>query len=291
MPPVKMNELGPNYAGYYKHKISELLSGNEDPFAHSRNQDSNSFANIPSMKTRTEDLGNAFRNVGDSLCDGSLPLFSDGIGAGLSSFQKDRLQSLLVQCVDQINQEVDEMLPHVYQVSAFQESLKGASASSSSSTAEQEGNSISNMQKMPSSPNSKSAGKWDIIDHHLSYGPENPEKQGPVEISGVKSDENVKSHSSALLSKLGQMEQQLEELLNVVMSCCRPMFFDEKVELCHRIRKLPCDNLYRLIEILRPKKASTESDDIQVDLEMEDNATLWRLHFYTEMVTKSRKIH
>ncbi|KAL4193266.1 hypothetical protein AMTRI_Chr06g176060 [Amborella trichopoda] len=277
MPPVKMNELGPNYAGYYKHKISELLSGNEDPFAHSRNQDSNSFANIPSMKTRTEDLGNAFRNVGDSLCDGSLPLFSDGIGAGLSSFQKDRLQSLLVQCVDQINQEVDEMLPHVYQVSAFQESLKGASASSSSSTAEQEGNSISNMQKMPSSPNSKSAGKWDIIDHHLSYRPENPEKQGPVEISGVKSDENVKSHSSALLSK--------------VIIAFLPMFFDEKVELCHRIRKLPCDNLYRLIEILRPKKASTESDDIQVDLEMEDNATLWRLHFYTEMVTKSRKIH
>lgn len=104
-------------------------------------------------------------------------------------------------------------------------------------------------------------------------------------------EERVKKYSDELSGTLGLMEQQLEELLDTVMCQCRPMTRREKQQLQKMIQKLPPKNLERAVEIIqRGKLPEIHSDEIHVNLEKEDNATLWRLYYYVEAVEKARKL-
>ncbi|XP_057984242.1 uncharacterized protein LOC131168654 isoform X2 [Malania oleifera] len=101
----------------------------------------------------------------------------------------------------------------------------------------------------------------------------------------------MKKYSDELSATLKHMEQQLEELLDTVMSRCRPMTLTEKQQLRNLIQNLPPRNLDRVVEIIQHSKpAETHScEEIHVDLEKEDDATLWRLYYYIKAVESAGK--
>ncbi|KAH9791081.1 NET domain-containing protein [Citrus sinensis] len=72
----------------------------------------------------------------------------------------------------------------------------------------------------------------------------------------------------------------------------RPMTRPEKQELRKLIQKLPQNNLARVVEIVQHSKLadSRPSDEYFVDLEKEDNVTLWRLFYYVKAVEKAREL-
>ncbi|CAJ1786476.1 unnamed protein product [Sphenostylis stenocarpa] len=72
----------------------------------------------------------------------------------------------------------------------------------------------------------------------------------------------------------------------------RSMTLAEKQQLQSSIQKLSARNLDRVVELIcrnRPV-AERSCDKIFVDLETEDNATLWRLHYYVEAVEKAKTL-
>ncbi|XP_039009940.1 uncharacterized protein LOC120138549 [Hibiscus syriacus] len=119
------------------------------------------------------------------------------------------------------------------------------------------------------------------------------------------------------VDELVHMEQKLEETLDTIMSKCRygfvpeeltalsvlytpcysamdirPMTRTEKRQLQKMIQQLPNINLVRLVEIIqrgRPTR-NTCGEEIFVDLETEENATLWRLYYYVEAVEKAKML-
>ncbi|KAK1568331.1 hypothetical protein Q3G72_023213 [Acer saccharum] len=105
-------------------------------------------------------------------------------------------------------------------------------------------------------------------------------------------EETMKKYSDELSARLGYMELQLEKLLDDVVSKCRPMTRTEKRELRHLIQKLPPNNLGRVVEILQHNNMAEtrSSSELLVDLEKEDNVTLWRLYYYVKAVEKAREL-
>ena len=81
------NKLGPDYFGYYKREVVELLSQDEDllPCA---------------SQTRSN-------NESDSL-------FSNGIRPGLSDLKREKLKTLLRQGVKVLTPEVEEVFWNLY---------------------------------------------------------------------------------------------------------------------------------------------------------------------------------
>lgn len=104
-PPFAMSNaprslVGPDYFGYYSSEVVELLSQDEDAF---------------SVATQTSELPHNKYEEGRkknlvNYSDNSGPLYSNGVGAGLSDFKKDRLRSLLRQSVKTLSSEVDEVI-------------------------------------------------------------------------------------------------------------------------------------------------------------------------------------
>lgn len=105
-------------------------------------------------------------------------------------------------------------------------------------------------------------------------------------------DQILKKYSDEHSSELEHMGKQLEDLLNAVMSKFRPMTRREKIQLQKLIQNLPQDNLVRVVGILGRSDSSKTNlcDDITIDLEKEDNGTLWRLYYYVRAVEKARKL-
>ncbi|CAL5370487.1 unnamed protein product [Camellia sinensis] len=64
------------------------------------------------------------------------------------------------------------------------------------------------------------------------------------------------------------------------------MTLSEKQQIQKPIQKLPPRNLDHVVEIIQHNKPSGKysSDEIHVDLEKEDNVTLWRLHYYLQPI-------
>ncbi|KAJ0113607.1 hypothetical protein Patl1_02884 [Pistacia atlantica] len=124
---------------------------------------------------------------------------------------------------------------------------------------------------------------WCLVDGDLQFLLEN---------DSLQVEEMLKKYFDELSATLGHMEQQLEELLNAVVSKCRPMTLFEKHELRKMIQKLPPNNLDRVVEIVRHNKSAEpqSSDEYFVDLEKEDNITLWRLYYYVNAVQKAREL-
>lgn len=70
------------------------------------------------------------------------------------------------------------------------------------------------------------------------------------------------------------------------------MTLTEKQQLQKLIQKLPPRNLDRVVEIIERNKPfrKQKSDAILVDLEEEDNVTLWRLYIYVKAVENAGKL-
>ncbi|XP_058102042.1 uncharacterized protein LOC131246153 isoform X2 [Magnolia sinica] len=260
----KQNELGPNYFGYYKHAILELFSQNEDFLSPFSSQGPKSSTRV-SEKVKTKEISDYSSNNREAKsCSGSGSLFSGGIGEGLSDSKRDMVKAFLKQSVTDLNQEVDEILDRVLAINQIQSDLreKEPSACCSSALDQDMSDNVCKKQKRSSSPLSNFA--------HRHIGAD-----------GFQS--NV---------QLDYMEQHLEEFLDMVMSKCRQMTQAEKQQLRKRIQKLPAKALDRIVEIIQHRKPSSglSCDEIHVDLENEDNVTLWRLHYYVEAVERANEL-
>ncbi|XP_024975871.1 uncharacterized protein LOC112513749 isoform X2 [Cynara cardunculus var. scolymus] len=91
---------------------------------------------------------------------------------------------------------------------------------------------------------------------------------------GPKVEEKMEKHSAELSATLDRMQEKLEELLDIVISSCRPMTLAEKLQLRRLIENLPTKNLDRVVEIIQlgKRSGSQSSDHMTVDLQHEENA-------------------
>ncbi|XP_031259914.1 uncharacterized protein LOC116123438 [Pistacia vera] len=279
-------KVGPDYFGYYTCEVKELLSQDEDflPFT----------VQTPEMSKRKcgEVRG---QDTIDGRGSGASSSFSDSIGAGLSDFKKERLKSLLRQGVFDLTPEVDEMLDPVIAMCQLQSQIRNKKSLSSDIGTASKGHAVEvpfkkhktsssfSSTSIPAHPNPLNSESCKEVDGDLQFLLEN---------DSLQVEEMLKKYFDELSATLGHMEQQLEELLNAVVSKCRPMTLSEKHELRKMIQKLPPNNLDRVVEIVRHNKSAEpqSSDEYFVDLEKEDNITLWRLYYYVKAVQKAREL-
>ncbi|PKA56624.1 Transcription factor GTE1 [Apostasia shenzhenica] len=93
--------------------------------------------------------------------------------------------------------------------------------------------------------------------------------------------------------QLDKMEQGLEDFLDIVVSKCRSMTRAEKERLGRRIKKLPQPALNRVVQIITQRGSSMEDpapSEILVNLEAQDDITLWRLYYYVETVLRANNL-
>jgi hypothetical protein len=69
------------------------------------------------------------------------------------------------------------------------------------------------------------------------------------------------------------------------------MSFDQRAEISAGVAKLSGNNISKVVEIIRSSMPGLGSDDqeIEIDVNSLDNATLWRLHDFIETCNKKRK--
>lgn len=101
------NKVGPNYFEYFTREVACLLS-QTDNFLPIVSQTSDLVGRTSGVNTETNGTKLSCNGkVGNNSKAGSL--FCDAIGAGVSDFQKERLNVLLRQGVILLSQEVDEV--------------------------------------------------------------------------------------------------------------------------------------------------------------------------------------
>ncbi|KAI5386445.1 hypothetical protein KIW84_072832 [Lathyrus oleraceus] len=278
--------VGPDFFGYYSSEVVNLLSQDED---------------VLPVTTQLSELpqnncGGGVKNLVNHSYDFSGPLYSNVVGAGLSDFEKDRLKSLLRQSAVTLSSEVDEVVGPVFTMYDLQSGLRSKTHSLSLATmTSDDALQIPSKKQKVSSPSSSAR-----PGPHAQNSDVNPQSSMKVrsdlqfllENDSVEVDKMVIKYSDELSGTLGYMEQELEILLDAVMSKCRPMALVEKQQLQRLIQRLPAENLDRVVEIIcRSRPAEEQScDKIFVDLEKEDNATLWRLYYYVEAVEKAKSL-
>uniref|UniRef100_A0A803QLC7 NET domain-containing protein n=1 Tax=Cannabis sativa TaxID=3483 RepID=A0A803QLC7_CANSA len=152
---------------------------------------------------------------------------------------------------------------------------------------------ISHLTPKVASPINPGSNDSNKISVNGTTGPEESKVNGDdnrqllIENDGPEVDNILKGVSDELSSKLGYMDQQLEQLLNIAVSVCRPMTIPEKKQLQKMIKGLPPKNLDRVVELVEHAEKKP-ADEIKVDLEKESNITLWRLYYYVQAVEKAR---
>ncbi|KAF5457316.1 hypothetical protein F2P56_021427 [Juglans regia] len=265
---------GPDYFGFYTQQVMELLSSDDD-FLPSASQTSNSFG-----RKCEEVVGNG--SV-EPMKYTSGSLFSNSIGAGLSDFKKERLKALLQQGTIVLSPEFDEMLDPILALSRLQSQVRKRNRPSSPTNAANSsdaGQVLHKKLKTAEIPKERTSMEEPKVDDAVLFFLEN---------DSLEFEEMVKKHSDELSATLGYMEKQLEELLDSVRSTYRPMTLIEKQQLRKLIQKLPPKNLDWVVQIVQHgKMAKTQScDEIFVDLEKEDNKTLWRLYSYVKSVERA----
>lgn len=98
-------KVGPDFFGLCTSEVAELLSEDEGllPFPH--------IAGKPNEVGREKvSIVNTCKAEESIRINDNVPLFSNGIGALLSEFRKERLKLLLRQSVHTLTQEVDEVI-------------------------------------------------------------------------------------------------------------------------------------------------------------------------------------
>lgn len=99
VPLDKYERVGPDFFGYYSSEVVNLLSQDEDVLPVSTQ-----LSELPHNK-----CGEGGNNLVNHSYNFTGPLYSDGVGAGLSDFEKDRLKSLLRQSAFTLSSEVAEV--------------------------------------------------------------------------------------------------------------------------------------------------------------------------------------
>lgn len=87
--------------------------------------------------------------------------------------------------------------------------------------------------------------------------------------------------------QLEELDKQLEELKQqATPKFSRAMSVEEKRHLGQSLGRLPPDNLSHVIQIIAQKNPSfnINSDEVEVDIDAQDPATLWRLQRYVQAV-------
>ncbi|KAK8466683.1 hypothetical protein PHAVU_008G147100 [Phaseolus vulgaris] len=280
----KYERVGPDYFGYYSSEIANLLSQDEDVFPVS-----DKIPELPKSKYE-EGRKKSLVNQGDN----SGPLFSNGVGAGLSDFRKNRLKSLLRQGVISLSSEVDEVVEPVFAAYHLQSKIKCKSDSLNDTVIASDDVVQGPRKKLKVSSSSSSTR---FLQQTSNVNPQcntkiSDDVQFLLENDSVEVVEMVKKYSNELSKTLGYMEEKLELLLDTIMFKCRSMTLAEKQQLQSLIQKLPSRNLDRVVELLRRNRPAEEQsyDQIFVDLETEDNASLWRLYYYVEAVEKAKSL-
>ncbi|XP_054794761.1 uncharacterized protein LOC129300241 [Prosopis cineraria] len=269
----KHQRVGPDYFGYYAHEVVNLLSRDDNDLQSSKK------TSKPPQNSSGQDSGKSTEE--HRVSSGSLN--SDD-----SDFKKERLTSLLRQSVTDLSSEVNEMLEPVLAMRRLQSRLKGEKHSSGHAVAVPDDDAVQ-------IPSKKRKGDDNQLGPNTSPEEKNEEVNVDLhfllENDRVQVEEIVKKHADQLSGRLGYMEQQLELLLDAVTSTCRPMTLDEKQQLQKLIQKLPPRNLDRVVEIIsQSKPVEQPCDQLLVDLEKEDNITLWRLHYYVKAVERARTL-
>ncbi|KAB2034168.1 hypothetical protein ERO13_D04G059400v2 [Gossypium hirsutum] len=274
-------KAGPDFFSFYACQIADLLSEDKNTLSNSNASELSQGKYV--VVNDKESMDCSPKDV-DSL-------FENSIGAELSDFKKGRLKGLLRQSVNDLSMEVDEMLDPVVSMSELRYKIR----SNSLVTSPLDGDAAQVASKKPKLLSSCSPTSITGNSHPIKSG-SCKEVEDDLEFL-LKNDnqllveETMKKYSDELSSTLMHMEQKLEETLDAIMSKCRPMTRTEKRQLQKLIQQLPKENLVRVVEIIqRGRPAEKPCEEIFVDLEKEENVTLWRLYYYVEAVEKAKML-
>ncbi|GAB2231253.1 hypothetical protein Droror1_Dr00027542 [Drosera rotundifolia] len=274
--------IGPDLFGFFAREVADLLSQDEDILPSSIESEAGS------MPIRVMDNG----KVSESIVN---PSFVNSLGAALPNLKRELLMALLRQIVSNFTQEVDEMLDPVIRIRQMLSLLRGRKNNSGRKIIlglrAREGS----HKKLKVSASSSLAGipaQQSMINHGSDKEVNDDFKFLLETENSLQLEETVKKHSDEVSQTLSHMEQQLEELLDTVVSKCRQMTQPEKQQLLKQVKKLHPKNLDRVVEIIKRKEPteSPSSEDVFVDLEKQENVTLWRLYFYIQAVENAWKI-
>lgn len=86
--------------------------------------------------------------------------------------------------------------------------------------------------------------------------------------------------------QLDDVDCQLEDVKRQAAEQCRPMTVEEKRQLGYDLGLLPPEHLNEVIQIISEKdpKYNANSEEVEVDLDAQEPATLWRLRHYARGV-------
>ncbi|KAL0549461.1 hypothetical protein IC582_013943 [Cucumis melo] len=255
------DKFGPDTFYYFKREVIDLLS-QED--------------NVPSPPQNSQKSG-------------ASPPFSDCIGPKLSHFKKEKLKTLLRQSVVTLSKEVNEMFEparstqHLKSYLRSKKNLEKVDMNNVEQAPFKKLKSLSPLTSLSEHEDYANLGSSMMIDDELQFFLDNYSEQ----IEDV-----VTEFSNDLSGTLGHMAQQLEEVLDSVLPNFRPMTFKEKEQLQKLIQELPSENIRRVAEIvIQHRTDKTDlSGEIHIDLDKENNTTLWRLYYYVEAVEKAKKL-
>ncbi|XVE84067.1 hypothetical protein DITRI_Ditri16bG0139300 [Diplodiscus trichospermus] len=271
----EQSKAGPDLFSFYAREIADLLS-----------QDENALPTPDASELSQGKYGmvNGKKAV-DCSHNGAGSLFENSIGDGLSDNKLGRLKGLLRLSVNDLSMEVDEMLDPVVSMCQLRYKLR----SNSLLTLASDGDAAQVASKKPKmssscSSTSNTGNSGEEVEDDLEFLLKNDNQ--------LLVEETMKKYSDELLSTLVHMEQKLEETLDTIMSKCRPMTQTEKRRLQKLIQKLPEENLVRVAEIIQHGRPAGNpcGEEIFVDMEKEENATLWRLYYYVEAVEKAKML-
>ncbi|XP_022741396.1 uncharacterized protein LOC111292987 [Durio zibethinus] len=273
---------GPDFFSLYAREIADLLSQDEKTLPPS---DASELSQGKYGVINGKEAMDCSRKCADSP-------FENSIGAGLSDFKNGRLKGLLKQTVSDLSMEVDEMLDPVVDMCQLRYKVRSNSLVTSASDGDA-AEVPSKKPKIRSSCTSASitrnscpikSGSCEEVEDDLEFLLKNDNQ--------LMVEETMKKYSDELSSTLLHMEQKLEETLDTIMSKCRPMTRAEKRQLQKFIQKLPKENLVHVVEIIQHGRPAGKpcDEEIFVDLEKEENTTLWRLYYYVEAVEKAKML-
>ncbi|KAM7262752.1 hypothetical protein ACFE04_000435 [Oxalis oulophora] len=94
----------------------------------------------------------------------------------------------------------------------------------------------------------------------------------------------------ALSSELYDIDLQLEKLREMVVQKCRKMSPEEKKKLTRIIKKLPAEEIDKALQIVAEHNPSfhlNNPHEVNLDLELQNEVTLWRLRVHAHEVLKN----
>nr|XP_024359479.1 transcription factor GTE6-like isoform X3 [Physcomitrium patens] len=127
-----------------------------------------------------------------------------------------------------------------------------------------------------------------IVDHDLHFLMEDNEVR--TKEPGVQAVEEIDTEelTEQYALQLEELDKQLEDLKQQATPklSSRAMSVEERRHLGQSLGRLPPDNLSHVIQIIAQKNPSfnMNSDEVEVDIDAQDPATLWRLQRYVQAV-------